>query len=68
LNIEGGEYEFLMALINSKLIRKIKFLQIQFHNFFVNATKERKKIRSQLFKTHDEMWCYDFVWESWKKK
>ena len=68
LNIEGGEYELLMLLINFNLIKKIKYLQIQFHDFFFEAQEFRKKIRHELFKTHNEMWCYDFVWESWKKK
>jgi FkbM family methyltransferase len=68
LNIEGGEYELLTLLINLNLIKKIKFLQIQFHDFFLEAQEYRKRIRHKLSKTHNEMWCYDFVWESWKKK
>jgi len=68
INIEGGEFDVLPAIIQSGDITKIKYLQIQFHNFIVNAFQRREDIRVGLAITHDEMWNYDFVWESWKIK
>ena len=66
INIEGGEFDLLPAIINSGLIEKIKYLQVQFHNFDSNAAEARSKIRKALEKTHCEMWNYEFLWESWE--
>lgn len=68
INIEGGEYNLVKKLIDSDLIEKIKYLQIQFHNFVENAEEKRQNLRSQLTRTHIEMWNYEFVWESWRLK
>lgn len=68
INIEGGEYDVLDAMINSDYIQRVKHLQVQFHSFVKRAFKRRSKIRTQLLKTHCEMWKYEFVWESWKLK
>lgn len=66
LNIEGEEYELLESLIASGKISQIKFLQVQFHSFVPNADERRRQIRSMLDKTHEEMWNYEFIWESWR--
>lgn len=68
INIEGGEFDVLPAIIESCDIRKVQFLQVQFHNFVNNASKQREAIRIQLANTHSEMWNYEFVWESWTLK
>jgi FkbM family methyltransferase len=68
INIEGGEFEVIPAIIESGDLKKVHFLQIQFHNFIEHATNQRKNIRNQLANTHTEMWNYDFVWESWERK
>jgi FkbM family methyltransferase len=68
INIEGGEFDVLPAMIASGDINKIKYLQIQFHNFVDDAISQRAKIRAQLAYTHIEMWNYEFVWESWMLK
>lgn len=68
INIEGGEFDVLPAIINSGDIEKVQHLQIQFHNFIENAAVRRDEIRISLQKTHTEMWNYNFVWESWKLK
>jgi len=65
INIEGGEFEVIPVLIESGLINNIINLQIQFHNFVPNASAQRNSIRENLAKTHEEKWCYEFVWESW---
>ncbi len=66
INIEGGEFDLLPAIIDSGLVKRIKYIQVQFHNFDANAADARSRIRSLLEKTHREMWNYEFVWESWE--
>jgi FkbM family methyltransferase len=64
INIEGGEYDVLERLIDTNLIKKIKFLQVQFHHFIPNANSRRKKIVKDILKTHKIHFSYPFVWES----
>ncbi len=66
-NCEGGEYATLERLIDFNLIKKFKYVQIQFHNFADWAPTRRDKIREQLRKTHTEIFNYPFVWEGWKR-
>lgn len=66
INIEGGEFDVLPAMIESGDIKKVHFLQVQFHNFVERAATRRDNIRTQLEKSHIEMWNYEFVWESWR--
>ena len=68
INIEGGEYDVLPALIEAGLVRNVKYLQIQFHNFIDDSVQKRELIRKRLAETHEEMWNYEFVWESWRRK
>lgn len=68
INIEGGEFDVVPAIIESGDIRKVQHLQVQFHDFIDHAAKRRTAIRAQLENTHTEMWNYDFIWESWKLK
>lgn len=68
INIEGGEFEVLPALIYAGLIDRVRYIQVQFHNFVPGATAKRDAIRNALANTHDEMWNYPFVWESWVLK
>lgn len=65
INIEGGEFDLLPAILDSELINHIEYIQVQFHNFFMKAAENRLAIRKALEKTHREMWEYEFVWESW---
>ena len=68
INIEGGEFDVIPALVASGDIRRIRHLQVQFHNFIDQAEPRRKHIRNDLAQTHDEAWNYEFVWESWSRK
>jgi FkbM family methyltransferase len=66
INIEGPEFLILEKLIQTTLISKIKYIQVQFHEFYPDSWKLRDNIRLSLSLTHSEMWNYPFVWESWK--
>jgi FkbM family methyltransferase len=66
VNIEGGEFDLLPEIVRSGLVRKIRYIQIQFHNFDADAPAARSRIRDDLSATHRQMWNFDFVWESWE--
>ena len=65
INIEGGEYDLLEELIKTNLIKEIKNIQIQFHDFVPNAKQRMKKIQKSLGKTHRLTYQFKFVWENW---
>lgn len=68
LNIEGGEFALMERLLSSGLISQISELQIQFHDFVPNARARREKITKALALTHEQTWCYEFVWENWRRR
>lgn len=68
INIEGGEFEVIPALIESNAIKNITDLQVQFHTFVDNAKQRRNEIRKKLSKTHKLTYDYWFIWENWKLK
>ncbi len=65
INIEGGEFQVLPALIKSNWVKKINNVQVQFHKFIRNAIQKRDEIRSHLQKTHTLTYDYWFIWENW---
>ena len=68
INIEGGEYELLEALLKSGFCERIENFQIQFHDFFPDSAARMTTIQSRLAKTHELTWQYPFIWENWRKK
>jgi len=68
VNCEGGEYELLFRLLETGEIRKVKELEIQFHDFAPLAHEHRRQIRRLLMATHREVYCYPFVWEHWRRR
>jgi len=68
INIEGGEYELLDRLIETKLIESIESVQVQFHNFTTDATRRMENIQAGMQKTHAPTYQYRFVWENWERK
>jgi FkbM family methyltransferase len=67
INIEGGEYDLLEYMINSEIIEMVENIQVQFHDFVPWAEKRMKGIQSQLMRTHELTYQFEFVWENWKK-
>lgn len=65
INIEGGEYALLEHLIDTGLIRKVKNIQVQFHDFVPDAEARMAGIQRELEKTHFLTYQYPFVWENW---
>lgn len=68
INIEGGEYQVLPALIDSGFINNIGDVQVQFHDFIEEAVVKRSEIRERLKDTHYLTYDYWFVWENWRRK
>jgi len=67
VNIEGAEYALLERLIATGLISQIGELQVQFHDFIPDAVRRRSAIVEKLERTHVRTWCYEFVWENWRR-
>jgi len=67
VNIEGCEYELLEHLLDAGLMRRVRFLQVQFHDFVAGAREKRRAIRQRLRATHCERWNYPFIWEGWER-
>jgi FkbM family methyltransferase len=66
INIEGAEYQLLNRLIETNLLKNIKFLQVQFHDFVPNSKALRKDTLKNILKTHKVRYSYPFVWESFE--
>lgn len=67
INIEGEEYPLLENWMESGLINKIKFLQVQYHKFGEDYESKRTNIQEGLKKLGFILrYEYPFVWESWE--
>lgn len=69
INVEGGEFEIFEALFaQPELLARIKYFQVQFHDFVPEALSRRVEIQQKLSETHTKMWDFPFIWESWEIK
>lgn len=68
INIEGGEFDLLDAIIDKGLQTKFGNFQIQFHKVEDDSIDRREKIHEELSKTHECNWNYPWVWENWQLK
>ncbi len=68
INIEGAEYDLLDEMIANKYHLMCENIQIQFHDFYPNYQERYDKIVQHLKQTHQQTYCYSFVWENWKLK
>lgn len=68
MNIEGGEYDLLPALIETGLMSRVDRLTVQFHRYSPAQEAERDAIRKGLALTHECAWQYPFIWEEWVRK
>lgn len=69
VNIEGEEYPLLEKWINSNILNKIKYLQIQYHDFVPNYRQRKEKIENGLkSRGFENQWDYDLVFTSWINK
>jgi FkbM family methyltransferase len=68
VNIEGGEYELLERLLDAGRIGSVKNLQVQFHDFTLDASRRMESIQLRLQATHRPTYQYRFIWENWQRK
>ena len=68
INIEGEEYKLLNRLAETNMLKRIKYLQVQFHNCGPNDIKLREMLYRKILKTHKIRFSYPFVWESFESK
>jgi FkbM family methyltransferase len=68
INIEGGEYDVLDSLIDTGLVKNVKNIQVQFHDFVPDAKKRMRQIQENLNFTHFVTYQYEFVWENWQRR
>lgn len=68
INIEGGEYDLLPALLESGWASRIERFQIQFHLYAEADQARRQAIGEGLARTHDLDWEYPFIWEQWSRR
>jgi FkbM family methyltransferase len=68
INCEGGEYPLLNRMLETGMVNRCKYIQIQFHTFYPDAENLRDSIRERLSQTHEEVYSYPFIWECWRRK
>ena len=67
INIEGGEYDLLDRLAESGKLAKITYVLVQFHEWHPKAYGRRRRNRRALAQQHEEVWCYPWVFELWRR-
>jgi len=65
LNIEGGEFELLEAILARHLANQFRNIQVQFHQVIPDYHERWLKIRAGLAKSHRLTYDYYFVFENW---
>lgn len=68
INIEGGEYIVLDAVLKNNIASSINCLIIQFHNFESNDEAKASLIISRLSNTHDVIFNFPFMWARFDKR
>ncbi len=67
INIEGGEYELLEHLLDTGLTRRLRNIQVQFHEDVIRDAEVRMSaIQKRLSQTHRLTFQEKFVWENWE--
>lgn len=68
INIGGAEYDVLNHITGAGLHKRIKNIQVQFHQISgVPYETWYKEIDKKLSDTHLLTWQYVFCWENWKR-
>lgn len=68
LNIEGGEFGVLAALIDTGDIRRCGNIQVQWHPVVPECERWRESIMEKLSATHELTWDFGWVWQNWRLK
>ena len=63
-----GEFDLFDRIIGAALLPDVRYVLIQFHEWHPKAHARRRALRRALAATHDEVWCYPWVWERWERR
>jgi FkbM family methyltransferase len=67
INIEGGEYPLIERIVDTGLIDKMKFIQVQFHQVIQEASLKRADLVKIILNTHKYVYSFPFVWEGFER-
>lgn len=68
MNIEGDEYRLLNHIIGAGLHKRIRNLQVQFHEIEGEPFAEwHEVIQTELSKSHQLTYFFPFCWENWRQ-
>ena len=67
INIEGAEYDVLRAMSAAGILSRVRRLHVQFHDVGASTTTSLEECRALLSATHQQVWCFDMVWECWQQ-
>lgn len=68
INIEGAEFDLLDRLHETGWNERVRYMLIQFHEWYEGAHLRRWKARRRLALTHDEVWNFPWIYELWCNK
>lgn len=68
VNIEGAEFELLDRLFESGWNQNIRYMLIQFHEWYPGAYYRRWRSHRQLRTSHEMAWGFDWIHELWCNK
>lgn len=67
VNIEGGEWEVVPALISSGLILRVANLQVQWHPVGKGSEEKFAALQQRLAMTHSLTFDAGWVWQNWRR-
>lgn len=68
LNVEGMEYEILEHLVGNGMIKKIKNILVQFHEYKIGIRPQYEALRAKLLKTHELTFDEEWIWANYQLK
>lgn len=69
VNIEGAEYDVMSRIVDLGLQKRIKNIQVQFHQIEgLPYELWYKELAKKLSATHSLTWQYPYCWENWERK
>lgn len=68
LNIEGCEFDVIEDLIGSGQIKRVKNIQVQWHDCAPDAVMRFDALQKKLTETHELTLDSGWVWQNWKLK
>lgn len=67
INIEGGEFDLLDAILDRELHLNIRNIQVQFHSNVPNPLERWQEINRRLLETHELTYYFPFCWENYAR-